>query len=196
MSSSGRMPARSLIATAWKRAILTGFLGLLVPSVAIASAAPQQLYGKTITVSWTEDLMRRGAGEQTFTRKQHPRFAIIYISVSGRPFIRIHTVTRGQGGALDEQVGASGKTSIGGSQTADFKENSLIVISAFQSGAQRVQIDFDANYESCTAGVIAGKEAGAKTYSRLNGVKQLVEIQSESTSSATCTIESGNAFAR
>jgi hypothetical protein len=198
MSCSGRMLTRSLIAmgAAWKRAILAGpLLGLLVPGAAIGSAAPPLLYGKTVTVSWTEDIVRRAAGEQTFSRRQHPRFAIIYISASGRPFIRIRTVTRGQGGAIDEQVGASGKTSIGGSQTADFKGKSLTVISVFQGGAQRVQIDFDGNYESCTASVIAGKEAGLKTYSRLNGAKALVEVQSESTSSATCTIESGNAFA-
>jgi hypothetical protein len=195
---SGRVLTRSpiVMGTAWTRAILAGFLGLPVPNAAIASAAPPQLYGKTVTVSWTEDLMRRSAGEQTFSRRQHPRFAIIYISASGRPFVRIRSVTRGGNGAIDEQVGASGKTSIGGSQTADFKEKSLTVISVFQGGAQRVQIDFDGNYGSCTASVIAGKEAGFKAYSRLNGAKELVEIQSESTSSATCTIESGNAFAR
>jgi hypothetical protein len=197
MFCSGRILTRSLIATgtAWKRAILRGLLGLLIPSAAIASAAPPQLYGKTVTVSWTEDIVRRAAGEETFSRKQHPRTAVIYISSSGRPFIRISTITRGHGGALEEQVGASGKTSIGGSQTADFKEKSLTLISIFQGGAQRLQIDFDGNYQSCTASVIAGKETGSKTYTRLNGAKARVEVQSESTSSATCTLVSGNAFA-
>jgi hypothetical protein len=176
------------------RAIFIVLLALYGHSAAMA--APSQLYGKTVSVSWTEDLMRRGVGEQTFTHRQHPRVAIIYISSSGRPFIRIRSFTRGGGGALDEQVGASGKTTIGGGQTADFKDRSLTVTSVYQGGAQRLQVDFDGNYQSCTASVIVGKQAGAQTYTRLNGSHEPVEIQSNSPSSATCTIESGNAFAK
>jgi hypothetical protein len=187
---------RVVIAMTWKRAISAGFMGLLVPGAAVALAAPQQLYGKTVSVSWTEDIVRRVAGEETFQHKQHPRVAIIYIGSSGRPFIRIHTITRGGRGALEEQVGTSGKTTVGGSQTADFKDKSLTVVSVYQGGAQRIQIDFDGSYQSCTASVVVGKQAGAHTFTRLNGSNELTEVQSDSSSSATCTIESGNSFAR
>jgi hypothetical protein len=178
------------------RAILIVLLALRGHGAAWAGSAPSQLYGKTVSVTWTEDLVRRGAGEQTFTHRQHSRVAIVYISSSGRPFIRIRTITRGDGGALEEQVGSSGKTTIGGSQAADFKDKSLTVVSVYQGGAQRVQIDFDGNYQSCTASVVVGKQAGAGTYTRLNGLKQPVEIQSDSLGSATCTIEIGNVLAK
>jgi hypothetical protein len=166
-------------------------------TVEAAAAAPPQLYGKTVTVSWTDDMVRRAEGEETFTLQHHPRTATVYVSNSGRPFIRIHTITRGQGGEVSEQVGLSGATSVGGSQTAEFRGTSLTVTSVYQGGAQRVQIDFDGNYQSCTASVIAGKQTGSSNaYLKLNGKKQRVEVQSDSTSSATCAIESGNAFAR
>jgi hypothetical protein len=183
----------------WKQAAWAVFLGVLIPSGAMASAPPQ-LYGKTVTVSWTADIVRRTGTEETFSHKQHPRTATIYVSSAGRLFIQIHTITRGHGGhgggALDEQVGESGQTSVGGSQTADFHGNALTVISAYQGGAQRVQVNFDGNYASCTASVISGKESGRNTFTRLNGAKERVEVQSESSSSATCAIETGNAFAR
>jgi hypothetical protein len=80
--------------------------------------------------------------------------------------------------------------------TADFKDKSLTVISVFEGGARRIQIDFDGSYQSCTASVIVGKQAGAKTFTSLTGTNEPAEVQSESPSSATCTIESGNYFAQ
>jgi hypothetical protein len=183
----------AVTAMIWKRAISAGLLGLLVPGAALA--APPELYGKTVSVIWTEDLVRKAEGDLTFKHIRHRRIAIVYISSSGRPFIRIYTPNN-VAGLLEQQVGTSGKTTIGGSQAADFKNKSLTVVSVFQGGAQRIQIDFDGNYQSCTASVVVGVQAGAKTFTRLTGDNLLLEVQSATSSAATCTIESGNFFAQ
>jgi len=54
-----------------------------------AANAPSRLYGKTISVSSTENLMWRPAGAQVFTHREKTSHLIVYVSGSGSLFVRI-----------------------------------------------------------------------------------------------------------
>jgi hypothetical protein len=160
-----------------------------------SAAPPTQLYGKTIHVSWNEDIVSRNVGDQNFSHSggAHLRHLIVYISSLGRPFVRRwHATGAGPRGVREHVGGLSKGEENGGIRTADFQGRSLVWTAASGGSATRVQIDFDTSYASCTARVISGKEAGASTYFKQNGK---VEVQSASTSGATCSIEEGNGFA-
>jgi hypothetical protein len=173
-----------------------GAFGFVLFLICSASAAPpSQLYGRTVHVSWNEDIVSRSAGDQNFSHSggAHLRHLIIYISALGRPFVRRWHATGAGPRGVSEHVGGSGKGEKGGVQTTEFQARSLVWTSASGGGgATRIQIDFDASFGSCTAGVIAGKEAGASSFFKQSG---RVEVQSVSSSAATCSIEEGNAFA-
>jgi len=163
-----------------------------------AANAPSRLYGKTISVSSTENLMWRPAGAQVFTHREKTSHLIVYVSGSGRLFVRTWVQHGGSAVTVYEQVGASGRSNIGGARTAQFAGRSLVTTTAFQGAATRHQIDFDANFGSCSVSIIVGKEAGANTSFQMRGMggTSLVEIQSETHTNPTCSIEEGNAFAR
>jgi hypothetical protein len=166
---------------------------LLISSA--SAGPPAQLYGKTVHVSWHEDELSRSVGQQNFSRSGggHLKHLIIYISALGRPFVRRWNATGAGARGVNEQVGGSGNGNYGGVRAAEFQGRSLLWTAASGGGgATRVQIDFDASFGSCTAGLIVGKEAGASTFFRQGGK---VEVQEVSIGAVTCSIEEGNAFA-
>jgi hypothetical protein len=171
------------------------FIFMLLLTCSTSAAPPAQLYGKTIHVSWNEDIVSRNVGEQSFSHSggAHLRHLIVYISSLGRPFVRRWHATGAGPRGVSEHVGGSGKGENGGARTTDFQGRSLIWTAASGGGgATRVQIDFDSSFGSCTASVISGKEAGANTYFKQKGK---VEVQSTSSSGGSCSIEEGNGFA-
>jgi hypothetical protein len=179
--------------------IVATVLAFFATRPASAASAPPQLYGKTIALSWTASFMVRPAGVQLFSHAEHLNHLLVYVSASGRLFVRIWTQTGAGARSINEQVGTSGRTNIGGAQTAQFAGRSLVVTSAFQGGANRYQIDFDASFGTCTASIIAGKETGAGSVFQMKGPPDntsLVEVKSETNSTPTCSIEEGNAFAK
>jgi hypothetical protein len=171
------------------RVIPVAILMFLGAPAAWAANAPSQLYGKTVTVSWSADVVRREVGAPNFAHSTHRRNLIIYISTTGRPFLRQWVVTRSDP-KVNEQAGTSGDRAV------EFRARSLLITTAHTRGASRVQIDFDANFGSCTADVVVGKEEGADSYVKGDRTGHAVEVQSVSISGATCSIEEGNFFAK
>jgi hypothetical protein len=163
---------------------------LILPSREGATAAPSQLYGKSIIVSWTSDSVIRNVGEQEFSSRKHPNVRNYYISSKGRPFVRDTFKQKKR-----EIVDASGTSDTGGPRAIHFQGNSLVDTEAYIRGARRIQIDFDDSFGSCTAHVIAGKEPSASTFITKGIGGKLNELRSRTYSDVTCAIKDGNVLA-
>jgi hypothetical protein len=158
------------------------------------SNAPLQLFGRSIVVSWSETRMQRTVGEEQFHAQSGSLTERLYISTTGRPFERI---THGHSPVLREQMGTGGQTPTGRARALQFQGRSIVIIAGRINGARRVEINFDEHFESCAAQVVNGKEADASVYT-VAGIRNpgtLVQVQSVSTSAATCSITDGNVLA-
>jgi hypothetical protein len=175
-------------------------VAMLVPAGA-ASAAPRQLYGKSVTVSWTETRSQRRAGEGGPFRPVSVNLQrSVYISTAGRLFARTSStanVGRRSLSGSAESVGTSGANFSGGARNVQFQGNSIVMLAGFTAGARRVVINFDSSFQSCNAQVITAKQVGAKTASwrGIAGGGVLLEVESVSAGPASCSIQSGNVFA-
>jgi hypothetical protein len=158
------------------------------------SAAPAQLFGKSIVVSWSEARMQRTAGEEQFHSLNVAITESAYISTTGRPFVRRSYV---HAGVQREHVGTGGQSGAGNARVLQFQGRSIVITSGRINGAQRVEINFDENFGGCTARVVNGKEVGAPAYTvhNLRNPTVPVEVRSVSTSAATCSMKDGNVFA-
>ena len=77
-----------------------------------------------------------------------------------------------------------------------FQGNTLISSSSSSGFGRRIQVNFDGGFGSCTAQIIAAKQAGSKSVTvRSVSTKGMVEIESVSAGAASCAIRNGNAFA-
>jgi hypothetical protein len=155
---------------------------------ATADSPPKRLFGKTVVASWTLDAVVKDEGGQE--HRPHIRFdALVYVSTTGRLFMR-GTVSRGGLTAQrDRDPGASG---------ADFQVrwagNRLLMSGSFIKGAAQESVDFDADYRSCSLSVVMGKQNGEPIVwrSALNG--QVYQIISSNVVSESCDIRDGNAL--
>jgi len=171
----------------------------IVLSSALASsafaAAPKALYGKSVTVSWTETRSQRDSqAGPTFKPVGIPFSTVYYISTEGRLFKRNSARSPGGAGSVDS-VGTSGGNAGGDSRNVSFSGNRIVSSVAFQGAARQTQISFDPSFSSCTARVITGMPPGKKTVT----VKSIttgntVEFESVSAGPASCSISAGNPF--
>jgi hypothetical protein len=152
-------------------------------------AAPQELVGKSIVVTWTEEGMRRKPFESTFgLETRHLEFNV-YVSSLGRIFNRLRVANgRGKTGSVEE---------IGGK--ISFPDKSIVAVQTQERGARRIAVIFDQTYSSCTAEVIHGKEAGASTMIGRGLIGHTAraerkEIESVRVGGASCSIKEGNIF--
>jgi hypothetical protein len=165
---------------------------LLLSATAHAGSAPKELYGKSITVSWTEER------EQKEPWDRHHKFVmragkfIIYVSGAGRAFTRFDYA----GGRTEpsDQV-ATDNAAI--PRVLNFQGRSLSIIMPLEGGARNIAITFDDNFGGCSARVLTGKPQGtAKLIAQsLNGGHRF-EIFSVKTGPAACNIQDGNVFAQ
>jgi len=156
---------------------------------ATAASVPAAAMNKTITISFTATGNAKDANGQTkgfntsVTR-------VIYVSSAGRLFMR-HTASNGRarrGGDFTPDDPRSGKGSF------HFEGNRLVGVIPYSIGARQMTVSFDAGFSSCTASIIEGHTAGGAIQRKgPNGV--MYEITSATTSSPSCSIQSGNAFA-
>ena len=168
---------------------------LFVLSVSVAQAAPAGLYGKTVKVEWTETRSQREAGETAFGPKSFTFTYTVYVSTQGQLFRRIFTIssTRKKSGTRDT-VGTSGKTDAGISQVS-FQGSTLVSASSSGGIGRRIRVSFDASFSSCTAEVVTGKTGNGPASMRAISSGKVVEIESVSAGSASCSVQTGNAFA-
>lgn len=179
-----------------KSATAAGLCLLLALGCQTAQAAPPQLYGKSVVVSWTESRVQRNAGEMQWRSVSVQVGENIYVSTAGRLFSRM-TFASHRGSGSMEQVGASGRSSTGGTRVVQFQGHSLVTMAMFHGGARHIQINFDTGFSGCSASVILGRAAGAGTFTLKGAISGgVIEVQSQSVSGATCSLRDGNVFAK
>jgi hypothetical protein len=163
-----------------------------LPSVgpAAAAGAPAAALNKTVTLSWsTSGSGRRADGAPVSFSNVNTR--VIYISSAGRPFLRMQL--SGKKASRQGELGPGEKTRRGGN--VSLQGNRLVGIEAFASGARQYIATFDASFSSCSLSVIDAK-AGAAKIKRRGPDESMFELDNVSTGSPSCSIQSGNAFAR
>jgi hypothetical protein len=155
-----------------------------------ASGAPQGLLDKTITMSWSTS----GSGTRadgTAVSFSNINTRVVYVSSAGRTFLRKQV--RG-GGRRAAARGADFGPGEGGSKgSVRLEGNRLVGTEAFTSGARQYVATFDSGFSSCTLSVIDAKAGGAKIQRRGPDGAGYV-LDSVSTGSPTCSIQSGNVF--
>jgi hypothetical protein len=164
---------------------------LLMPDE--VAAAPRELYGKSVVVTWSESRMQRNVGEANFRPVQASHEFKLYIGREGRVFNRLTNSTRRGTASVDQIAGEAGATRV-----PAFKGRSVTVFMPARKGSNmwRLSIDFDAGFSSCSAKVIRAREAGS-TYmvgtSPITGAR--IETLSVQVSGEACTVRNSNVFA-
>ncbi|SRR6266545_3277669 len=169
----------------WTASLVLVFLA----TPATAAGVPAAAMNKTVTISFTATGSAKSADGQTKAFSTSVS-RIIYVSSAGRLFMR-HVATSGRasrGGDFVPDDPRSGRGSF------HFEGNRLTGVIPYSMGARQVTVSFDAGFSSCTASIIEGHTAGGVIRRKgPNGV--MYEITSATTSSPSCSIQSGNVFA-
>jgi hypothetical protein len=171
-----RMTARhliSLLAISWLSAV-----------EAKAGSAPQQLHGKSITLSWSESGVYKRDGSSLSVTYNLVR--VIYISQAGRAFIR--GTTTGRKGDMTKEAGPE--------RTAgrfDFAGDTVTAYQVNRGVARRAVVTLDPAFSGCSAAVTVGKSGPGTTIEGYDGVTY--EVISLQPSAVSCSIREGNALA-
>jgi hypothetical protein len=171
----------------------------LLSTVAHAGSAPKELYGKSISVAWSESITGRPGGDQTTRNWLSVYLMNIYISSVGRPFVRL---TMGGAGNSEKARGAHSAGNLSSSTApdqpsseatdrVDFQGRSIVVYREFQSGARRIAIDWDG--AGCKASVINGRQAGKNIVQQSGGRGQF-DVSSIQVGTVSCSVREGNVF--
>jgi hypothetical protein len=173
------------------------FMGIaLIGFIASTSgvlAAPQSLYGKTLRVTWNESRSQRVQGEGEFKAVSIPLSYTVYVSSKGQVFKRLtSTNASGNRTGSKDRVGVSGSDSQGAGSIS-FQGNTLISTANNGGLGRRIRISFDGG-SSCSAEVMTGKAGSGAATVRSNATGKMMEFQSASAGSASCSLQEGNAF--
>jgi len=172
------------------RKIVLGIVALLSIPFG-AAAAPGGLIGKSITINWNETRSQRDVGvESAFHPVSIPFTFTVYFGTGGHVFKRVFAMAAsGRTSGSEDKVG-------GGGAAVSFSGNTMVGTSSFGGAARRIQVTFDGNFSSCSAQVVTAKLAGAKTaVVKSIATGGMVEFESVSAGSASCSIAQGNPFA-
>ncbi len=166
----------------------------LVAATSPALAAPQSLYGKTLRVTWNEARSQRVRGEGEFKSVSIPLSYTVYVSDKGQLFKRLTSTTAsGKQTGSKDRVGTSGSDSQGSGSTS-FQGNTLVTTANNGGLGRRIRITFDGG-TSCSAEVLTGKSGSGTATVRSNATGKMLEFESVSAGSASCSVQNGNAFA-
>lgn len=178
-----------------KTVISLGFVGAAMLSASAVHAAPSQLYGKSVVVSWTEEREQRVNGEQMTRNVGRNGSFSVYLSSAGKPFSRMSYAFSGARGGLKsgkkDAVGGEGS----GNRKVSFSGNSMSVGMGMSGGARSILVSFDGGFQSCSAQVLTGKESGSSSIRAKSMVSgNDIKILSVKTGAASCRIQAGNVF--
>jgi hypothetical protein len=170
---------------------------ILLSTVAHAGSAPKELYGKSISVAWSESGTGKLRGEQIERNFGHAEQMSIYISTAGRPFIRaigtgiggLSYHSQSSGTRSQSSESAPGQSDV--KDHVDFQGRSIVVYREFDSGARRIAIDLEGT--SCKAAVMLAHQAGSKLVSQ-SGPRGVLEASSIQVGTVSCSIKEGNVF--
>jgi hypothetical protein len=179
------------------RFVTMGFVVAAGLAPAVANAAPSQLYGKSVTVRWSETRSQRAVGQEAaFHPVSLPFTMTVYIGTEGHIFRRIFAVTpNGRQSGAKDRAGASG-SSANGSFAVQFQGNTMVASGSNGGFGLHVQVTFDSGFTGCTAEVIGAKQSGSRTVMLRSIASGLtIEVESVSAGAASCAVAKGNPFA-
>jgi hypothetical protein len=159
-----------------------------IASPAEAANVPAALYNKSISISYITIL--NGVSDRgTFSNPSNTMHTI-YISDAGRIFSK-----------RESWRGSSSQTGHGSpEQTASafrFEGNRLIgTRQQLGGGASQLTISFDQGFQNCTASVQYGRESGKPYQWRGLQGELFTAKELPTTSTPTCSVRTGNAFAQ
>jgi hypothetical protein len=159
-------------------------ISLLLAVEAKAGSAPQQLHGKTITLSWGESGSYKRNGSPfpvTYSVKR-----VVYVSQAGRAFIR--GTTAGRNGAMTKEAGPERTAG-----RVEFNGSTVVVYQVNRGIARRAVVTLDPSFSSCSAAVTVGKSGPGSTIEGYDGA--IYEVISLQSNGANCSIREGNALA-
>ena len=169
---------------------IIGACAALVSLAGPADAAnvPAALHNKSISISYMTNL--NGVSDRGTTSNPSTTMHTIYISDAGRLFSKREAFR-----------GSSSQTGHGDpEQTARafrFEGNRLIgTRQQLGGGATQLTISFDQGFQSCTASVQHGRESGKPYQWRGLQGELFTAKELPTTSTPTCSIRAGNAFAQ
>ncbi len=103
------------------RSIVVVLFGLLWAQAAYA-APPKELYGKSVSITWTETREQRPLGMDAWRQISGSQTFDLYVSEAGRVFNKVSYATRGGNAERQGEIAGSGKRSI------NFNGRSLLVL--------------------------------------------------------------------
>ena len=164
--------------------------GLLLPLPSHA-APPKDLYGKSVSITWTETREQRPVGEEAWRQVAGSQTLNIYVSEAGRVFNNLSYSTRGGSAERKGEIAGSG------TRSHEFNGRSLAVVMPHGvGGATRITADFDDGFASCSAQVTRAREAPGTVIRVYSGIiKRTNEVKSIQVSGVSCSIRNGNVFA-
>jgi hypothetical protein len=162
------------------------FALVIMPLAATAKAAPQQILNKTVVVTFGHHTPAKGTDGSTNTGTRSWTQQI-YISEKGRLFVK--AVARdGPRAVPDRTMGPE-------AGNWNFVGDKIVGILPAFTGANRITVRFDPSYQSCSASVLVGIEAGG-TFKFLGSNGVLYTATGKSVvSNISCSISQGNVFA-
>ena len=166
----------------------------LAMTTSTALAAPAQLYGKSVIVSWTENRMQTTDRDAAPTAVTASGQLSVYVSDKGRAFSRVSmSVSRGRGTRSGQRDTVQGD---GSARAVSFSGNSMSAsMPRGNAGAMMIAVTFDSGFQGCSAHVVSGKTGGAQSTritSMITGREY--DFYSVKTSGESCSIQSGNVF--
>jgi hypothetical protein len=163
-------------------------------SLTHASAAPDALKGKTITISWTESRQEKLGSLDSEMRRTTVNFSLkTYVSETGRAFTRMNRIFgNGPNGSSKADQGPADRNSLGSAGAVSFSGQRMVITRSFASGARQVSAVFDSGFAGCQAQIIAGKQgsAGYMLMTSMHGEKEY--MFSSSVSGESCSVAAGN----
>jgi len=176
------------------RQLLSTLLGTAVAlagmSLSTALAAPAQLRGKAVVISWTEQRRERSPATQQETNANRPFALTVYVSPSDQTFNRL---SAGNAGSSDQAKGSKDRTRFA-VRAVNFSGTRMTVTNTFSAGgARQISATFDAGFSGCTGTVVIGRSgSGPITQSKMGGGE--IVVLSVSVGAVSCAITSGNPF--
>jgi hypothetical protein len=185
----------------------TAALALMIGCSNVAVAAPQQLYGKSVFLRWTEDLDVTDVDGHS----KHVANSLAvgwYTSSQGRVFVQagISGISRkGFAGGSRARMGAGwSRDPTGGviktgnvrypPGSRHWQGHTLTVVKVFESGARQMVINFDDSFQSCTLNITYGKEHDMPGVISRGMNTRLYVSKTIKVSSTECKVTDGNMF--
>lgn len=167
---------------------------VLAITTSTAFAAPAQLYGRSVVVSWTENRMQTTDISDTPVAKTASGQLLVYVSDKGRAFSRVSmSVDRRRGPRSGQRDAVQGE---GSARNISFRGNSMsATMPRGNAGALLVAVTFNSGFQGCSAHVVSGKTGGAQSTRITSMVTgRQYDFYSVKTSGESCSIQSGNVF--